>query len=78
MYVNEKLKLNKFRYVAIPKPSEYFKRFGGMLPTGDSYTGEEVAVMPMSKVDMLGRAADYDMYQQYAEHLQSEQQEKSE
>lgn len=52
MYVPEKLKLNKFKVVAIPKKGDYFKRYGENnvpLPT----TGDEIAPHAERKTDSM-------------------------
>ena len=63
MYVPEKLKLNKFKEVAIPKKSEYFKRFGEINGIGN-YTGEDGTAPHMErKTDaMAGFAEDLEAY----------------
>lgn len=68
MYVpDEKMKINKFRIVAIPKPIEYMKRFGTADMPSSSYSGDEFAPLPQSKVDMLADADRYDAMMQKVE-----------
>lgn len=57
MYVPEKLKLNKFVLVDIPKPSVYFARLGGLRPSlpAGVYSGDEI--LPRgNKTDLLAMA----------------------
>lgn len=58
MYCNEKMKLNKFRRVAIPKNSEYFRRFNGNLPipSNGSFSGDEVLPSGLTKVEQISYA----------------------
>lgn len=68
MYVpDEKMKVNKFRQVAIPKPIEYMQRFGAADMPSSSYSGEEFAPLPRNKVDMLADADRYDAMMQKVE-----------
>lgn len=68
MYVpDEKMKINKFRQVAIPKPIEYMQRFGSADMPSSSYSGEEFAPLPRNKVDMLADADRYDAMMQKVE-----------
>lgn len=58
MYCNEKMKLNKFVQVAIPKNSEYFRRFNGNLPvpSNGNYSGDEVVPQGLTKVEQISAA----------------------
>lgn len=68
MYVpDEKMKINKFRIVAIPKPIEFMQRFGSAEMPSSSYSGEEYAPLPKNKVDMLADADAYDAMMQKVE-----------
>lgn len=67
MYVPEKLKLNRFRVVAVPSNREYFASFGGKLMDNNSYTGDKFAPTPMNKVESIVD------YQQYAEEEAAKQ-----
>lgn len=74
MVIEEKLKLNKFREVSIPKPSDMYARLGYRnLPDGN-YTGEE-EMFEGRKLDNL-REQD-EAYRKYAESKQREKQEKT-
>ena len=55
MYVNEKMKLNKFVQVKIPKNKEYFRRFNGNLPipSDGNFSGDEVVPAGMTKNQQL-------------------------
>lgn len=59
MYCNEKMKLNKFVRVSIPKNSEYFRRFNGNLPipSNGNYTGDEVVPQSLTKVEQISYAS---------------------
>lgn len=57
MYIPEKLKLNKFRFVDIPKPITYFKRFGYQSTNPVQFTGDQVAPASMSKIDEINLGA---------------------
>ena len=68
MYVpDEKMKINKFRIVAIPRPIDYMQRFGSADMPSSSYSGEEYAPLPRNKVDMLADADRYDAMMQKVE-----------
>lgn len=64
---DEKMKINKFRQVAIPKPIEYMQRFGSADMPSSSYSGDEFAPLPRNKVDMLADADRYDAMMQKVE-----------
>lgn len=68
MYVpDEKMKINKFRQVAIPRPIEFMQRFGSAEVPSSSYSGDEFAPLPRNKVDMLADAERYDAMMQKVE-----------
>lgn len=58
MKVNDKLKLNKFRFVSIPKNADYFARLGGARPVAPNgaYSGETCISNNLSKVEQLYEA----------------------
>lgn len=59
MYVpDEKMRINRFKLVAIPRPVEYMKRFGAAGTPSTAYTGDNKAPFPQNKVEMLA-SADY-------------------
>lgn len=63
MYVNEKMKLNKFQQVNIPTNKDYFARAGKRMPDEAMFTGDEpVDFMPQG--DKLQQIADMDAYDQ--------------
>lgn len=64
---DEKMKINKFRVVAIPKPIEFMQRFGSADMPSSSYSGDEFAPLPKNKVDMLADADAYDALMQKVE-----------
>lgn len=66
MYIPEEMKLNKFRVCSIPSNKEYFSRFGFAVTPETQYTGDDMASMPMNKVESIE-----DM-QAYAEMKQRE------
>jgi len=71
MYVIEKLKLNRFKQVAIPKPSELYARLGhGSIPMDNAYTGEELASMNQRKTDQIARSMED--YEAYARQMENE------
>lgn len=53
------MKLNKFVQVAIPKNSEYFRRFNGNLPvpSNGNFSGDEVIPAGMTKVEQISAAS---------------------
>lgn len=55
MFCPESLKVNRFKEVAIPTPTEYVQRYG-LRAAPDSYTGEDLAVPAMSKIQQLNVA----------------------
>ena len=68
MYVpDEKMRINKYKPVAIPRPVEYMKRFGRSIAPSNLYTGDETAQFPSNKVDMLADADAYDQMMQKVE-----------
>lgn len=68
MYVpDEKMRINKFRIVDIPRPIEYMKRFGSAEVPSSAYSGDEFAPLPQNKVDMLAYADRYDAMMQKVE-----------
>lgn len=60
-FPDEKMKVNRFRVVAIPKNSEFYKRFGDTVAPSNSYTGDDVAPLPQNKIDAIS-AAEYQAY----------------
>lgn len=56
MYVNEKLKLNKFRYVKCMTKKELFANVGNITQNQDAYTGDEVSKMAQTKTEQLAAA----------------------
>lgn len=58
MYCPEKLKLNKFRLVSIPKNRDFFARLGGTRPSVPSgaFTGDDYIPSGMRKIDQLSAA----------------------
>lgn len=68
MYIPEKLKLNAFRHVAIPKPVEMFARFGYQTPTPSVFTGDdELVSIGGRKTDDLADMDAYDRMMQQQE-----------
>lgn len=53
--VPEKLKLNKFKLVAIPKNRDYFARFGFAKSPASSYSGDLPASFNEDKIGSLVR-----------------------
>lgn len=68
MWCPESLKVNKFKEVAIPTPTEYVQRYG-LRAAPDSYSGDNLAVPAMSKIQQLNVADSMD-----ARALKDEQQ----
>lgn len=63
MVIEEKLKLNKFQQVSIPRPSDMFARLGFRSMPESAYTGDEI--LPSgNKVENLGKQVR--MYEKYA------------
>lgn len=58
MFVVEKLKLNKFVHVEIPKNSDFFYRLAGARPVAPAgaFTGDDIVPNGMNKIDELYRA----------------------
>lgn len=56
MFVPEKLKLNKFRLVRLPKPVDYVGRFGLVPSPGSKYSGDEVFSSTGTKTELLAQA----------------------
>lgn len=56
MKIPEKLKLNRFKYVRIPKNKDYFMKYGFQDISDDHYTGdEEILPQFLSKMDAIYR-----------------------
>ena len=66
-FPDEKMKINRFRVVAIPRPVEFMQRFGTAEMPSSSYSGDEYAPLPRNKVDMLADAERYDEMMQKVE-----------
>lgn len=74
MYVpSEDMKVNRFQQVAIPRPVEYMRRFGALRAPANQYTGDDPAIMPQNKVDMLAYADAYDAMMQREEDAKAKQ-----
>lgn len=65
MFIVEKLKLNKFVHVEIPKNSDFFSRLAGARPVAPagSYTGDDVVPNQLNKIDELIEADKVNMNQ---------------
>ena len=66
MFVPNSLKLNKFRFVSLPKNSTYFQRFGFGVTPSSAFSGDE-SPLNGNKTDVL---------QQMQDRLESETAEK--
>lgn len=75
MIIHEKMRLNKFQQVSIPKPSDMFARLGLRETPANQYSGEEEMLGDMNKVEQLG--AQMKMYEQYAEQAEIEAKKKA-
>lgn len=68
MYVpDEKMRINAYKAVAIPRPVEYMRRFGRSIAPSNLYSGDEYPPLPQNKVDTLADAAAYDAMMQREE-----------
>lgn len=56
MYTIEKLRLNKFEEVAIPKGKDIFSKVGARIPSIDMYGGENAPTETMDKLGQLHAA----------------------
>ena len=56
MFINEKLKLNRFKKCSIPCNRDYFARYGFQVVPESSFTGDELADMPSNPVDRISKA----------------------
>lgn len=56
MYCPNKLKLNKFKKVAIPSVRQMFRSAGFLNMPANNYTGDEEVEMPARKTDDMQRA----------------------
>lgn len=70
-FPDEKMKVNRFHDVAIPRNAEYFARFGFAVSPGSNYSGDELAPVPMNKTDMLVDMERYDAMKQAEENSKS-------
>lgn len=64
---NDKMKINKFKLVAIPRNVAYIKRFGRVVAPANQFTGEQYAPMSMNKVDSFAALERYDAMMQEKE-----------
>lgn len=68
MYVpDEKMRINQYKAVAIPRPVAYMQRFGRSIAPSNLYSGDQFAPLPSNKVDMLADADRYDAMMQREE-----------
>lgn len=67
MFCPEKNKLNKFKLVRIPKPVEFFGRFGYQSAPSASFSGDEDGSPMKSKIDTLADMEEYDRMMQREE-----------
>lgn len=66
MYCPEKLKLNKFKDVAIPSPRDFMARFGAHALPDAQFTGEEEAVdFENRKVELMHTAEEEMAYRSW-------------
>lgn len=66
MYCPEKLKLNKFKDVAIPSPRSYMERFGAHDMPISQYTGEDEPVnMENRKTELMHDAQEEMAYRSW-------------
>lgn len=63
-FPDDKMRVNRFKVVAIPRPCEYMRRFGATVAPSSMYSGEEFAPLPRNKVDMMVDAERYDAMMQ--------------
>ena len=66
-FPDDKMRVNRFKCVAIPRPCVYMRRFGGATAPSNMYSGDEFAPMPGNKLDMLADADRYDAMMQEVE-----------
>lgn len=64
-HVNDKLKLNRFKDVAIPKNRDYFARFGFAKSPANSFSGDDLPPSNEDKIDSLVRGQN-EFYKEYA------------
>lgn len=69
---SDKMKVNKFVHVHIPRKCEYMQRFGRTVAPSSQYTGDEYAPLPQDKVSMLADADAYDKLMQAEEQKASQ------
>lgn len=72
---NDKLKVNRFQPVALPRNCEYMRRYGKVTPLNNMYSGDEYIGFEKNKVDMLADAARYDAMMQAEEDAKANQDE---
>ena len=71
MYVPEKLKLNKFRPVAIPRAMDIVRKLGERVMLPNQYTGDEDLNINQSKLDEL-KQGEIEVMKQYDAAMQEE------
>lgn len=64
---DEKMKINRFVAVKIPRNCEYVRRFGKQTPMDSQYSGDNVVPRNGNKVDMLYQAELMDLQDQRSE-----------
>lgn len=66
MFINDKMKVNKFKLVAIPRNRDYFGRLGNNACPESMYSGD-VFIPQGNKVDVLAYMDAYDAMKQREE-----------
>lgn len=70
MLIPDKLKLNKFIEVSIPRPSQIIGRLGLHDMKPDSFTGEETLPLQQSKLDVLA-SQNAEMWSAYQDYMKN-------
>lgn len=68
LFLDEKMKVNIFKNVAIPRNADYFSRYGFAVSPSSLYSGDETAPSPMNKTDILADMERYDAMKQAEEN----------
>lgn len=63
--ISDKLKLNRFKFVSIPKNRDYFARFGFAKSPANSFSGDDLPPSNEDKIDALVRGQN-EFYKVYA------------
>lgn len=69
MFIPDEMKLNRFKEVSLPSARDFFRNNGVHSMPDNQYSGDDVAPMPMNKVDSI---SDFERYCELKQHEEDE------